>query len=116
LNQYNKATPVNHSKEYKNVIIKPLKIYIIQAVPFILLAKKWDYKIFAVTMEDIKKALKPKQYINPQPLIPEEYHNIINKFEKWFIDQLPLHWDKYDFKIELEPSIILKFNLLYGIS
>ena len=78
--------PVNHSKEYKNVITNPLEIYIIQAAPFILLVKKWDYKIFAVTMEDIKKALKLKQYINPRPLIPEEYYNIINKFEKWFTD------------------------------
>jgi hypothetical protein len=32
-------------------------------------------------MEDIKKALKPKQYINPQPFIPKEYYNIINEFE-----------------------------------
>jgi hypothetical protein len=31
---------VDHSKEYKNVIMKLFKIYIIQAVPFILLAKK----------------------------------------------------------------------------
>jgi hypothetical protein len=51
---------VNHSKEYKNVIIKPLKIYIIQAVPFISLVKKWNYKIFAVIIEDIKKVLKLK--------------------------------------------------------
>ena len=42
-------------------------------------------------MEDIKKALKPKQYINPQPLVPKEYYNIINKFKKRFINQLPLH-------------------------
>jgi hypothetical protein len=83
--------PVNHSKKYKNVITKPFKIYIIQAVLFILLTKKQDYKIFAVTMEDIKKVLKLKQYIDPQPLVPEEYHNIINEFEKWFIDQLPLY-------------------------
>ena len=33
-------------------------------------------------MEDIKKVLELKQYINPQPLIPEEYHYIINKFKK----------------------------------
>jgi hypothetical protein len=63
----------------------------IQAIPFILLIKKWDYKIFIVTIKDIKKVLKPKQYINPQPLVPEEYYNIINKFKKWFIDQLPPH-------------------------
>jgi hypothetical protein len=42
-------------------------------------------------MEDIKKVLKLKQYINPQPFIPKEYHNIINKFKKQFIDQLLLH-------------------------
>ena len=42
-------------------------------------------------MEDIKKVLKLKQYINPRPLIPKEYHNIINEFKKRFIDQLPLY-------------------------
>jgi hypothetical protein len=63
----------------------------IQATPFILLAKKRDYKIFVVIMEDIKKVLKLKQYINPQPLVPKEYHNIINEFKKRFVDQLPLY-------------------------
>ena len=65
LNQYNKTTTVNYSKKYKDIITKPLKIHIIQAIPFILLAKKWDYEIFAIIIEDIKKVLKPKQYINP---------------------------------------------------
>ena len=60
--------------------------------------------------------LKLKQYINPRPLIPKEYYNIINKFKKWFIDQLPPHRDKHNFKIELEPNITPKFGLLYGIS
>ena len=67
-------------------------------------------------MEDIKKVLKLKQYINPQPLIPKEYYNIINKFKRQFMDQLPPHQDKYNFKIELEPSMTLKFSLLYSIS
>jgi hypothetical protein len=40
-------------------------------------------------MEDIKKALELKQYINPRPLIPEEYYNLINEFKKRFVDQLP---------------------------
>ena len=66
-------------------------------------------------MEDIKKVLELKQYINPQPLIPEKYYNIINKFKKQFTDQLPLYQDKHDFKIKLEPSIILKFSPLYSI-
>jgi len=37
----------------------------VQAVPFYLLVKKQDYKIFAIILEDIKKALELKQYINP---------------------------------------------------
>jgi len=37
----------------------------IQATPFILLARKRDHEIFTITMEDIKKALELKQYINP---------------------------------------------------
>jgi hypothetical protein len=66
-------------------------------------------------MEDIKKVLKLKQYINPRPFVPKEYYNIIDEFKKWFIDQLPPYWDKYDFKIELEPNMTLKFGLLYSI-
>ena len=66
-------------------------------------------------MENIKKVLKLKQYINPRPFVPEEYYNIINKFEKWFIDQLPPHQNKYNFKIEFEPSMTLKFSPLYGM-
>ena len=56
-----------------------------------------------------------KQYIDPRPLIPKEYYNIINKFEKRFIDQLPPHQNKYNFKIELKPSMTPKFGPLYSI-
>ena len=51
---------VNYSKECKDVITKPFKICITQAIPFILLARKRDYKIFAIIIEDIKKVLKLK--------------------------------------------------------
>ena len=91
LNQYNKAMIINHSKEYKNVITKSFKICIIQTTPFILLAKKQDHEIFTIIIKNIKKVLKLKQYINPQPLIPKKYYNIINKFKRQFTDQLPLH-------------------------
>ena len=70
-------------------MLKPLKICVIRAVPFILLARKQDHEIFTVTIKDIKKVLELKQYINPRPFIPKEYYNIINKFEKWFANQLP---------------------------
>ena len=67
-------------------------------------------------MEDIKKVLELKQYINSWPFVPKEYYNIIDKIKKWFIDQLPPYWDKHDFKIELKPSITPKFSPLYSIS
>ena len=51
---------VNYSKEYKDIIMKPLKIYIIQAALFILLARKQNHKIFAVIIKDIKKVLELK--------------------------------------------------------
>ena len=57
----------------------------VRAVPFILLVRKQDYKIFTIIIGDIKKALELKQYVNPQPLIPKEYYNIIDKFKKRFI-------------------------------
>ena len=82
---------MDYNKKYKDIALKPLEICIIRAAFFILLARKWDYKIFTIIIEDIKKVLKLKQYINPQPFIPEKYYNIINKFKKQFINQLPLY-------------------------
>ena len=82
---------MDYSKKHKNITPKPLKICVIWAVPFILLTRKWDHEIFIITMENIKKALKLKQYIDPRPLVPKEYYNIINKFKRQFMDQLPLH-------------------------
>ena len=51
---------VNYGKEYKDVIIKPLEICVIQAAPFILLTRKQDHEIFVIIIENIKKALKLK--------------------------------------------------------
>ena len=51
---------MDYSKKYKNITLKPFKICVIQAVPFILLVKKWDYEIFIVIIKDIKKVLKLK--------------------------------------------------------
>ena len=60
LNQYNKTTTVNYSKKCKDIMTKPLEIYIIQATPFILLIRKQDHKIFIIIIEDIKKVLELK--------------------------------------------------------
>ena len=57
-------------------------------------------------MKDIKKVLNLKSYTDSQLLIPEEYHNLINIFNKKHIDKLVLHCDKHDFKIKLKLSKI----------
>jgi len=41
-------------------MLKFFKIRVIQAIFFISLIKKQDYKIFTIIMEDIKKALELK--------------------------------------------------------
>ena len=51
---------MDYNKKYKDIAPKPFKICVIRAAPFILLARKRDYKIFIVTIEDIKKAPKLK--------------------------------------------------------
>ena len=51
---------MDYGKKYEDIALKPLEIYIIQAILFILLARKQDYKIFIIIIEDIKKALKLK--------------------------------------------------------
>ena len=55
---------VDYNKKYKDIILGSFEIYIIWAVPFILLVRKQDHEIFTITIEDIKKILKLKQYIN----------------------------------------------------
>ena len=66
-------------------------------------------------MEDIEKVLNLKPYVDPRPFIPEEYHDLIDVFEKKNADKLASHCD-YDIKIELEPGKTLFFGLLYGMS
>jgi len=54
----------DRSKECEDNTSKLFEIYVIQAAPFISLVKKQNYEIFTVIIEDIKKALEPKQYID----------------------------------------------------
>ena len=67
-------------------------------------------------MEDIEKALNPKPYVDPRPLVPEEYHDLIDVFEKQNADKLAPHREDHDFKIELESGKTPSFGPLYGMS
>src|SRR5437667_1473928 len=94
----------------------PLEIRQIRAEPFYMLARKRDHEIFAITMEDIEKALEPKSYADPRPFVPEEYHDLIDVFERQNADELPPHREGYDIGIELEPGKNPNFGPLYSMS
>ena len=67
-------------------------------------------------MKDIEKALKPKSYIDPQPFVSEEYHDLIDIFERKHADKLAPHHEEYDLKIELESGKMPSFRSLYRMS
>ena len=57
-----------------------LNIYCIRAAPFIRIAKKPDYEIFAMSIANINKALAPKVYTNLAIKVPKEYYNLLKVF------------------------------------
>jgi len=105
----------NYNKDYNNATSNLLKIREVRADLFYILIKKRDYEIFVVTMENIKKVFKSKFYIDFRFFIFEEYYDLIDIFEKKFVNKLPPYRDKYDFKIEFEFDGISKFSPLYDI-
>ncbi len=106
----------DYDKDYDNVTSNLLEIREVRADPFYILIRKRDHEIFAVTIKNIKKALKPKSYIDPRFFILEKYHDLIDIFKKKFADKLSPHRDKYNFKIEFESGGTPKFSALYNIS
>ena len=68
-----------------------LEICQIQAESFYMLAWKWDHEIFIIIMKDIEKALKSKLYANSWSFVSEEYHDLIDVFERQNTDELLSH-------------------------
>ena len=81
-----------------------------------MLAWKWDYEIFAVIMKDIEKIFKSKSYADSCFFVSEEYHNLIDVFERQKADKLTSHWKKYDIEINLKSEKISSFESLYNMS
>jgi len=92
-----------------------LDIYCIGAAPFISLARKRGYKIYAVSIADIDKALTKKKHTDPLTKVPQEYHNLIDVFSREESDKLPVQ-RPYDYKIKLIPGKQHGFGLLYSMS
>src|SRR5204862_2842736 len=88
-NANSRTQPESHDSK-KGFFRTSLEICQISAEPFYMLARKQDHEIFAIIMEDIEKALKPKTYVDPRPFISEELHDIIDTFEKQHANKLAL--------------------------
>ena len=80
-----------------------MDIYQIGSTPFIRLARKPGYKIFAASIADIEKTLAPKKHIDPTTKISVEYHRNLKTFSQTEADKLLKHW-LYNLKIKLEPK------------
>ena len=90
-------------------------IAIIGAAAYNMLAKKPEAQIFAATMEDIKKALRVKEYVDPLPLLPKEYHEFADVFSRGDSDVLPPH-RPYDHRVPVQEDAKLPFSRLYSMS
>jgi hypothetical protein len=88
----------------------------IGAVAFNHLSKRRDCQIFAVSLHDIEKALKPKEIVDPRNKLPREYYEFLPLFDKTAADKLPPHRPGVDHKIELLPDTEPPTGTLYGMS
>jgi hypothetical protein len=100
--------------------IQALDICMIGAAPFARLAGKArraseGYTVFAVTLQDIEKALAPKVTIDPREKLPKEYHEFLDVFSKKEADKLPPH-RPYDHKIQLKEGVKPPFGPMYDMS
>ena len=80
-----------------------------------MLAKKPEAQIFAATMEDIKKALRVKEYVDPLPLLSKEYYEFADIFSRGDSDVLP-PYRPYDYRVLVQGDAKLPFSRLYSIS
>jgi hypothetical protein len=83
--------------------------------PFMSLTKKSGHEIFAASMADIEKTLRPKKHTDPAKKVPEDYHDILDEFSRKKADTLAEH-RPYDLKIELEPGKQPPFGPMYGMT
>lgn len=62
-------------------------------------------QLFAASLNDIEKALKPKNHSNPRDVLPSQYHDYLDVFDRKIADTLPpFRGPGVDHKIELIPD------------
>ena len=67
-------------------------------------------------MKDIEKAFESKSYTNSWSFVFEEYHDLIDIFERQHVDKLFSHQEKYNIEIKLKLEKTLNFKFLYSMS
>jgi hypothetical protein len=58
--------------------------------------------VFAISIADIEKALKPRQRSDPKTRLPPQYHEWLNTFDRSLAKKLSPHWKGVDLHIEVE--------------
>ena len=66
-------------------------------------------------MKDIEKIFKSKSYTDSWLFVSEEYHDLINVFERQNVDKLSSYQKKYNIKIKLKSEKNSNFRSLYSI-
>src|SRR5947209_7884827 len=61
--------------------------------------QKESTRIFAISLQDIEKALTPKKHTDPQQKLPSHYHEFLPLFDRAKADQLPPHRPGVDHEI-----------------
>ena len=67
-------------------------------------------------MKNIEKILKSKSYADSHLFVSEEYHNLIDVFERQKADKLISHQKEYNIEIDLKLKKISSFEFLYSMS
>ena len=66
-------------------------------------------------MKNIEKTLELKSYADSHFFVFEEYHDLINVFERQKTDELTSHQKKYNIRIELKLKKTSNFEFLYNM-
>ena len=67
-------------------------------------------------MKDIEKIFESKSYADSHLFVFEEYHDLIDVFERQKADELISHQKEYDIEIDLKSEKTLSFESLYDMS
>ena len=92
----------------------PLEIKMITTAPFFHVSKQKGVELFSVSLKNVKKALKPKQYTDPATKLPPELHEFFELFSHQEANKLFPH-RLYDHKIKFMEGKQPGYGFLYSM-